>query len=96
MRYFIVNYYTKANGKVDEATTVSKKVKTRDLQSASIILDFKTCTVLKSTMGGVVVPKDFQKIASFYHQHYPNIIERLFKENGYEVTVEEPRSPDPS
>lgn len=96
MRYFIVNYYTKADGKVDEATTVSKKVKTRDLQSASIILDFKTCTVLQSTMGGVVVPKDFQKIASFYHKHYPNVIERLFKENGYEVTVEELRSPDPN
>ena len=47
-------------------------------------------------MGGVVVPKDFQRIASFYHQHYPNVIERLFKENGYEVTVEKPGSPDPS
>jgi hypothetical protein len=96
MRYFIVTYYTKPNGKVDEATSVTKKVKTRDLQSASVILDFKDCSVLKSSMGGVVVPKDFQRIASFYHQHYPNVIERLFKENGYEVTVEKPGSPDPS
>lgn len=96
MRYFIVTYYTKPNGKVDEATTVSTRVKTRDLQSASVILDFKTCSVLKSSMGGVVVPRDFQKIASFYHQHYPHVIERLFKENGYEVKVEEPGSTDPS
>lgn len=96
MRYFIVNYYQKPNGKVDEATTVSKRVKTRDLQSASVILDFKECKVLKSSMGGVVVPKDFQRIASFYHQHYPNVIERLFRENGYEVKVEEPGSTDPS
>lgn len=96
MRYFIVTYYTKPNGKVDEATTVAKKVKTKDMQCASVILDFKDCSVLKSSMGGVVVPRDFQKIASFYHQHYPNIIERLFKENGYEVTVEKPGSPDPS
>jgi hypothetical protein len=96
MRYFIVTYYTKPNGKVDEVTEVSKKVRTRDLQSASVILDFKTCSVLKSSMGGVVVPRDFQKIVSFYHQHYPNIIERLFKENGYEVTVEKSGSPDPS
>ncbi len=96
MRYFIVNYYTKPNGKVDEATTVSKRVKTKDLQTASVILDFKTCSVLKSSMGGVVVPKDFQRIVSFYHQHYPNVIERLFKENGYEVTVEKPGSTDPS
>lgn len=96
MRYFIVTYYQKPNGKVDESTTVSKKVKTKDLQSASVILDFKTCTVLKSSMGGVVVPKDFQRIVSFYHQHYPNVIERLFRENGYEVKVEEPQSTDPS
>jgi hypothetical protein len=96
MRYFIVTYYTKANGKVDEATAVSNKVKTRDLQTASVILDFKDCSVLKSSMGGVVVPKDFQKIVSFYHQHYPHVIERLFKENGYEIKVEESGSTDPS
>jgi hypothetical protein len=81
---------------VDEATSVANRIKTKDLQTASVILDFKDCSVLKSSMGGVVVPKDFQKISSFYHQHYPNVIERLFKENGYEVTVEKPGSPDPS
>jgi fructose-specific phosphotransferase system component IIB len=96
MRYFIVTYYTKANGKVDEATSVANKVKTRDIQTASVILDFKDCSVLKSSMGGVVVPKDFQKIVSFYHQHYPHVIERLFKENGYEIKVEESGSTDPS
>ena len=96
MRYFIVTYYHKANGKVDESTTVSTRVRPKDLQSASVILDFKTCSVLKSSMGGVVVPKDFQRIASFYHQHYPNVIERLFRENGYEVKVEEPGTADPS
>ena len=96
MRYFIVTYYTKPNGKVDEATAVAKKVKTQDLQTASVILDFKDCSVLKSSMGGVVVPKDFQKIASFFHQPYPNVIERLFKENGYEIKVEESKPADPS
>ena len=96
MRYFIVTYYTKPNGKVDEATSVANRIKTKDLQTASVILDFKDCSVLKSSMGGVVVPKDFQKIASFYHQHYPHVIERLFKENGYEIKVEESGSTDPS
>jgi predicted amino acid racemase len=96
MRYFIVTYITRPDGKVDECTEVSKRVRTRDIQSASVILDFKTCSVVKSSMGGVVVPRDFQKISSFYHQHYPNVIERLFKENGYEVKVEKSGSPDPS
>lgn len=96
MRYFIVNYLEKPNGKMDESTTVSNKVKMRDWQSAAVILDFKECKVLKSSLGGVVVPKDFQKISSFYYQHYPNVIKRLFEENGYEIKVEEPGSTDPS
>lgn len=96
MRYFIVNYYQKANGKMDENTTVAKRVKMRDLQSAAVILDFKECKVVKASLAGTVVPRDFQRIASFYHQHYPNVIERLFNENGYDITVEKPGSPDPS
>jgi len=81
---------------MDENTTVSKRVKTRDLQSAAVILDFKECRVVKASLAGTVVPRDFQRIASFYHQHYPHVIERLFKENGYEISVEKPGSPDPS
>jgi hypothetical protein len=96
MRYFIVKYFRKANGKVDEATAVSKRIKTSDLQSAAVILDFKECKVVKASMDGTVLPRDFNRIASFYHQHYPNVIERLFRENGYEVKVEEPGSTDPS
>jgi hypothetical protein len=96
MRYFIVKYFRKANGKVDEATAVSKRIKTSDLQSAAVILDFKELKVVKASMDGTVLPRDFNRIASFYHQHYPNVIERLFQENGYEVKVEEPGSTDPS
>jgi hypothetical protein len=96
MRYFIVNYYQKANGKMDENTTVAKRVKTRDLQLAAVILDFKECKVIKASLAGTTLPRDFQRIASFYHQHYPNVIERLFNENGYEIKVEEPGSTDPS
>jgi hypothetical protein len=96
MRYLIINYYRKPNGKLDEATTVSKKVKMRDWQSAAVILDFKECKVLKATLDGQSVPKDFDRIVAFYHQHYPNIIERLFNENGYEIKVEKPGSTDPN
>lgn len=94
MRYFIVTYYTKANGKVDEATSVAKNLKKRDIQTASVILDFKKLEVVKASMGSVMVPRDFNKISSFYHQHYPHVIERLFNENGYEIKVEEPGQTD--
>jgi hypothetical protein len=36
-------------------------------------------------MGGVQVPRDFNKIVEYYMQHYENIITRLFAENGYEI-----------
>lgn len=96
MRYFIVRYFRKANGKVDEATAVSKRVKMNDLQSAAVILDFKELKVVKASMDGTVLPRDFNRIASFYHKHYPHVIERLFRENGYEITLEESGSPDPN
>jgi hypothetical protein len=43
-------------------------------------------------MAGTEVPKDFDRIAGYYHQHYAATIERLFKENGYEVEVNEPKT----
>jgi hypothetical protein len=94
MRYFLVNYYQKPNGKMDENTMIAKRVKSRDWQTAAVILDFKDCKVLKANLAGATVPKDFQKIVSFYHQYYPNVIERLFQENGYETSVEKPGTSD--
>lgn len=91
MRYFIVNYYKKANGQLDEVISVSKRVKMRDLQSASVILDFKTHSVLKSSMEGKVIPKDWERIRGFYHKHYQKIIEDLDKINGQK---EVPQSTD--
>lgn len=88
MRYLVITYYKKANGQTDEATAVARNLKARDLQTASVILDFKKLVVVKASMGGVNVPRDFDRIVQYYMQHYENIITRLFKENGYQVTVE--------
>jgi hypothetical protein len=81
----LLTYYTKPDGKIDEAMAVSKRVKPSDLQTASVILDFKKLEVVKASMGGVAVPRDWDRIVSYYHQHYANTIERLLKENGYEI-----------
>jgi len=66
---------------------VAKNLKKRDHQTCNVILDFKTLSVLKCGMGDTQVPKDFDRIAGYYHQHYAATIERLFKENGYEVEL---------
>jgi len=90
MRYLILTYYRKASGQIDEATTVARNLKPRDLQTATVILDFKKLEVVKASLGGVNVPKNFDTIVSYYMQHYESIITRLFNENGYEVNLERP------
>ena len=88
MRYLILTYYTKPNGQTDEVMAVAKNLKARDIQTATVILDFKKLEVTKASMGGVNVPKNFDNIVSYYMQHYENVITRLFNENGYEVNLE--------
>jgi hypothetical protein len=89
MRYLLLTYYKKPDGKIDESMSVSKRVKTSDLQTANVILDFKKLEVVKASMGGTVVPRDWDRIVSYYHQHYASTIERLLKENGYEIVKED-------
>ena len=90
MRYLLITYYLKPDGKIDESTAVTKNLRTNDIQTASVILDFKKLQVVKAHMNGVSVPKDFNRIVEYYIQHYENIINRLFAENGYELVKEAP------
>ena len=95
MRYLLLTYYQKPTGQIDEVMAVSKNLKKRDLTTCNVILDFKTLSVLKCSMAGTNVPRDFDRIAGYYHEHYAATIERLFKENGYEVEVNTQKEPDP-
>lgn len=88
MRYLFVTYYRQPDGKIDEATAVTTKIKPRDLQTVNVILDFKELRVVKCSLEATVVPKDWDRIVSFYYQHYPAIIERLFNENGHQIVQE--------
>ena len=85
MRYLILTYYKKPTGQIDEVMAVAKNLKTRDHATANVILDFKKLEVVKCSMGGVIVPRDFNKIVEYYMKHYESTITRLFNENGYEV-----------
>jgi len=87
MRYLILTYYKKPSGQIDEVMAVAKTLKTRDHQTANVILDFRTLSVLKCSMAGTTVPRDFNRIVEYYMKHYESTITRLFKENGYEVEL---------
>jgi hypothetical protein len=87
MRYLLLTYYTKPDGRIDEAMTVATKIKTRDWQTVNVILDFKELKVLKCSVGGVTAAKDWDRVVSTYYEHYSNIIERLFQENGHAIDI---------
>jgi hypothetical protein len=89
MRYLTLTYYTRPDGKIDESMSIVRNLKHRDLQIASVILDFKKLKVVKCSMNGVVVPNDWDRIVTYYHQHYASTIERLFNENGYDIVKPE-------
>lgn len=82
MRYLIINYYRRPNGQMDEVVSIARRTRMRDIQSAAVILDFETRSVVKCSMDGVVVPKDWQRIRDFYHQHYSQVIEDLEKRHS--------------
>lgn len=85
MRYLILSYYRKPTGQIDEAMTVARRLRQRDLQTANVILDFKELRVVVASMDGKNVPKDFDRIVQYYMQHYESTITRLLKENGLEL-----------
>ena len=88
MRYLILTFYHQASGKIDEAMTVSNSIKTRDWQTANLILDFKELKVLKAHTKDTAIPKDWDRIVGYYYPYYPAIMERLFTENGHELPKE--------
>ena len=102
MRYLILTYYKKPSGQIDEVMAVAKNLKTRDHATDNVILDFKDLSVVKCSMGGVQVPRDFDRIVEYYMEHYESTITRLFNENGYTVeyrkkdTETQPAEPNPS
>lgn len=89
MRYLLLTFYTQASGKIDEAMVVSNKIRTKDWQTVNVILDFKECTVIKSSINGQAATKDWDTIVKYYYPYYTNIIERLFQENGHIIDPSE-------
>ena len=96
MRYMTLTYFKRAFGKIDEVMSLSNRVKSKDLETASIILDFQDQVVLKCVIDGKSMPKEWDTIVSYYYEHYKAIMERLFKENGHELKMEEFGPTDPS
>ena len=79
MRYLVITFLRKPDGKIDEQVEITKTLKERDITTANIILDFKEKKVEKSTIQGQVIDTDWDTIVSHYKQIYPDYIEELEK-----------------
>lgn len=89
MRYMTLTYFKRASGKIDEVMAVANRIKSKDLQTASIILDFQDQVVIKCVIDGKSMPKEWETIVSYYYKHYQATMERLFKENGHKLQTDE-------
>lgn len=102
MRYFIAHYRRVASGsgsrrqeKMDEIIEVKRNIRLRDQQMAAVILDFRRQVVVQASLEGSTVPRDWWRIRDFYHQHYPDIIQRLEAANGLKIVEDTPAVPSP-
>ena len=87
MRYLMLTYFYQANGKIDEGMIVTNRIRTKDWQTASVILDFKELKVLKASLRDTTIPTDWDRIVGYYSPFYSRIIERLFEENGHPIDI---------
>ena len=78
MRYFIVTYYMKADGKHDEAVNVTTRLSKTVERTANVILDFKERKVIKARMEQPI-ERDWNIIRDYYNKIYTQIIDSLEK-----------------
>lgn len=62
-RYMIVTYYLKPNGKWDEITEFKNNLKTKHIQTAKVILDFKEKRCVKNLLNSSA---DYDNMLEFY------------------------------
>lgn len=80
MRYFLISFYRKAGGQIDEQVRLVKRVRTSDLTNSNIILDFANKTVDKCVVEGKRLDRSFDEIVAYYRKYYPGFISQLEKE----------------
>lgn len=77
MRYFLITFKKKAGGQIDEEASVVKNLRTSDIQTCNIILDFKEQNVDRCMIDGKRMDTDWNTITEYYRKVYPTIIQNL-------------------
>ena len=82
MRYFCITFVKRPSGQIDESTQTLNKLKTRDLQEANVILDFKKEQILKCRMSEGNIPVDWNTVVGYYSKHYGDTFAQLVRANA--------------
>jgi hypothetical protein len=81
LRYLLIQYLRKPNGQIDEQVTVSKKIKTTDLQMCNVIMDYASKKIEKCIIEGKKVDADWERMNDYYRNIYPALVDQLEKNN---------------
>ena len=81
MRYLLIVFVRKPNGQIDEQVSISKRVRTSDIQMCNVILDFAKKKVDKCIVEGKIVDTSWEKMIEYYKRIYPTLIDQLEKNN---------------
>jgi hypothetical protein len=81
MRYLLITYVRKPGGQIDEQVSVSKRIRTSDIQTCNVIVDYKNKKLDKCVIEGKVVDSNFDRMNTYYKEVYPNLISQLEKNN---------------
>ena len=80
MRYLLISYLRKMGGQIDEMVSVSKRVKTSDMNNANVIVDFAEKKIVKCVIEGKEHPTTFDLMRAYYNRVYPHLVEQLERE----------------
>lgn len=89
MRYFLVTFFRKPGGQIDEQVSVTKRVRNSDLSSSNIIMDFGKRKIEKCVVEGKRLEKHFDELRDYYYRIYPNLILQLEKEGPISIREKE-------
>jgi hypothetical protein len=67
-------------GQIDEMVSVTKRVRTSDMESNNVILDFAEKKVVKCLIEGKEHDTSFDKMRDYYNRVYPKLVEQLERE----------------
>jgi hypothetical protein len=85
MRYLMIQFIRKPGGQIDELVNVSRKMKTSDITTKNVIMDYADRSVKKCVIEGKTHDTTFEKMDLYYKRIYPKLIEQLEKEAPIEA-----------